>query len=121
MAVAQKPFGLTSQDRLELRKRVLGTLRAGRRNAITGQKIATLLGFKDDRHIRNVILELVKEGHPIATSVSPPAGFFIAETAKEVEDYRRDLRARLKKIALHSRNFRIAARSVRTPEQLSLV
>ena len=112
---------MSLEEKKTLKQLTLRFLKPGRRNAITGNKLAELMGCKDDRGIRNVILELLKEGVPIASATSPPAGFFVAETAKEVDDYRRDLRARLKKIALHSRDFRIAARSVRTPEQLSLL
>jgi len=117
----RKPFGYSTEEKVTIKQSTLRLLKSGRQNAITGAQLAHIMGCKDDRGIRNAILELLKEGQPIASATAPPAGFFIAQTAKEVDDYRRDLRARLKKIALHSRDFRIAARQVRTPEQLSLL
>jgi len=111
---------LAIETKTDLKYAILTQLKRGRSNALPGRLLAQRLGFKDDRRIRNTIRELIAEGHPIAASVSPPMGFFIAQTKNEVEQYLSDLKGRLVEDAYRRRDFKIAARAILQPEQLVL-
>ena len=105
-----------------------GTLKAevrshlwhGKENARKGQDIAELLGLKNDRLVRRTIRELIAEGVPIASSVTPPLGYFIASSVDEAADYMKVLKSRLVQDAYRRRDFKIAAREVLQPCQLGL-
>lgn len=92
----------------------------GRENAITGSRIAHLLGYRDDRRIRLMIRELIAEGVPIASSVHPPYGFYIARNRREVEDYAQGLKDRLVADGYRRKEFLRAAREILKPEQIRL-
>lgn len=81
----------------------------GRENAITGRELARLLNQGDDRKIRLLIRELITEGVPIASATEAPAGYFIAKTFKEAEDYRQQIKGRLIEDCKRIRDFRRAA------------
>lgn len=81
----------------------------GRRNAISGLAIAHRLGARDDRGVRLIIRRLIADGFPIASSVSPPLGYFIVETMAEAVEYQDSLLERLKKDAVRRRDFKKAA------------
>ena len=104
----------------ELKTQVLESLKGGHRNALTGKLLATRLGFRNDRQIRLAIRGLIKDGYPVASSVVPPLGFFIAETKDEVNLYAANLKSRLIEIALHRRDLLRATREIRQPEQMKL-
>ena len=109
-----------SETKTNLKKEILRRLQRGKPNALPGRVLAQRLGFKDDRQIRIAIRNLIADGHPIASSVSPPMGFFIAETPKEATQYLSDLKGRLVEDAYRHRDFKIAARAVIQPEQIAL-
>jgi len=67
-----------------------------------------------------MIRDLIKEGHPIASSTSHPVGYYIAETREEVETYARSIRRRLIEDALRRRDFIRASRKILQPEQLKM-
>ena len=104
-----------------VQRQVLGLIRSGREHAIKGGALARLLGFRNDRAIRRIILELIGEGYPIASGTGVPAGYFLAQTPGEVEAYARELRSRLIKDALRRRDFLRASRPILQPEQLVLL
>ena len=97
---------------------ILHQLKRGKANALPGRMLAQRLGYKDDRQIRLMIRELIAEGIPIASAVSPPMGFFIAQDKEEVARYLSDLKGRLVEDAYRRRDFKIAARAILQPEQL---
>lgn len=101
-----------------LKLNILRSLRRGKANALPGRILAQRLGFKDDRQIRIAIRALIAEGYPIASSVSPPMGFFIAQDKEEVARYLSALKGRLVEDAYRRRDFKIAARAILQPEQL---
>ena len=105
---------------INLMEAILHELKRGKPNALPGRILAQRLGFKDDRRIRLAIRELIANGYPIASSVSPPMGFFIAQDKKEAERYLSDLKGRLVEDAYRRRDFKIAARAILQPEQLVL-
>ncbi len=116
----RKPFILTEQERPALRKKVLSALKPGKKTAITGKELARLCNRADDRLIRVVIKELVKEGIPIASSVGEPGGYFIVQTPDEAYEHLRILRGRRDEIDADIKNFEIATKMMELPQQLSL-
>ncbi len=106
------------ETKTDLKEAILHELKRGKPNAIPGRILAQRLGFKNDRRIRLAIRELIAEGFPIASSVSPPMGFFIAQDKGEAEQYLSDLKGRLVEDAYRRRDFKIAARAILQPEQL---
>ena len=89
--------------------------REGRSRAITGRELATMVGHKDDRSVRQAIRELIREGVAIASSTEPPAGYFIVITRQEAEQYAGSIRSRLIEDAIRRRDFRRAADQFLTP------
>lgn len=92
----------------------------GRKYARTGKDLAKALGFKDDRLIRYAIRELIAQGLPIASSVTPPYGYYIVTTHEEAQNYIRVLQSRLVEDAYRRRDFKLAARDKLQPGQLVL-
>ena len=95
-------------------------LHYGRENARTGKEIAKVLGFNNDRLVRHAIRELIAEGVPIASSVTPPPGYFIANSLDEAIEYMRNLKSRLVEDAYRRRDFKVAAREILQPCQMPL-
>jgi len=81
----------------------------GKAKAIPGDKMAHILGEKTDRRIRNIIRELIAVGYPVASSVTPPRGYFMVETVTEAKAYQRDLKSRLVEDAYRLRDFKKAS------------
>lgn len=52
----------------------------------------------DDREVRELISQLVKEGHLICAVSSDPMGYFVPQNLAEVEAYEKTLQARALKI-----------------------
>jgi len=115
-----KPFLLTAQDGARLRKSLLQTLAHGRNNAIKGSELARIMGERDDRRIRVAIRELIKEGVPIASSVSEPMGYFVISNEHEASHYIRVLKDRIKEDAARLEDFQKAVGDYTVPEQLSI-
>ena len=104
-----------------IQAQILSQLKPGKYNAIPSRVLANRLGFKVDRAIRLGIEELIQEGYPIAASVNPPCGYFLATTSKEINEYSGVLRARAKKIFIRRRDFKNASRKLYEPgKQLKL-
>jgi hypothetical protein len=87
----------------------------GRDQAITGKQLAELLGYKDDRVIRETIAELIDEGLPVAASCSGTMGYFVVNSRIEANDYAQSLKSRLIADAVRRRNFRRASDQWLTP------
>ena len=103
-----------------LKAEVRSLLRYGRGKARTGKYLAKTLGFSNDRLVRHAIRELIAEGVPVASSVTPPLGYFIASSLDEAADYMKVLKSRLVNDAYRRRDFRAAARKILQPSQLEL-
>jgi hypothetical protein len=80
----------------------------GKQNAITGAAIASSIGHRDDRVIREIIRELIAGGWPIAASVKGQQGYFLCETLLEAQEYQDSLKSRLIHDALRRRDFKRA-------------
>lgn len=119
-SVKARPFILTPHDRIRLRNAILATLKRGKNNAIKGSELARLLGERDDRRARVAIRELIKEGVPIASSVTEPMGFFIVANEFEASNYIRVLKERIKQDTSRLEDFERAVSNYTIPEQLSI-
>ena len=124
MEARTKPFILTAWERQHLPAAVLKVLKqhVGRRNAIIGRDLAAALGHRDDRKIRLAIRELIREGHPISSSVSEPMGFYMCASEHEAATYIATLRARAEEDLTRLRDFEEAAATrFSIPRQPSLL
>jgi len=110
-----------AESSVTLAEGILRALRHGRQNAITGKELASRLGERDDRRVRLVIRDLIAAGHPIASAVNKPYGYFIANSPDEVTEYMNVLRSRLVEDAYRRRDFKRATKALTNPGQLSLL
>jgi hypothetical protein len=106
---------------INLKPAILSQLGYGKDNAIKSKVIARRLELKDDRQVRIAIRELIHDGEPIASSVNPPYGYFIATDRAEAEEYISVTRSRIIEDCKRLRDFRRASREVLIPEQLVLI
>jgi len=115
------PFILTRHDRSLLGRQVMN-LGRGQANAVRGSELARRLKQWDDRKIRLVIRDLIKEGIPIASSVSEPYGYYIVETQDEAVRYIESLKNRITEDQARLNDFeRAAAAHWELPRQLQMV
>jgi len=105
----------------ELKQEVRYLLRYGKQKSRTGKELASILGFSNDRLVRLAIRDLIAEGLPVASSVTPPFGFFIASSLEEAKDYMRVLKGRLVQDAYRRRDFKLASREILQPHQMALI
>jgi len=81
----------------------------GRNRAVTGKELTKMLGHRDDREIRQIIRELIKDGLPVASTTRPPAGYFLITSYQEAREYANSIKGRLIEDARRRRDFRRAA------------
>lgn len=101
----------------DMESSVLRLLKMGKLKAITGKALAQILGERNDRRIRQIILSLIEKGYPIASSNKEPLGFYIAETYKEMVSYRLQLLSRIRGDAHRLKYFNLACQKNVTPRQ----
>jgi len=85
----------TRLNKVEL-KRELRTIlerHIGRSSAITGESLARMVGQRN-RQVRAMLEELIEDGLPIVSTSEPPAGYFLANSHKEAEEYTESLYTR---------------------------
>jgi hypothetical protein len=83
-------------------RKILSLLRRGRENAISERVLSELTGIPGVE-VRAIIRHLIMEHNVlIASSVSKPAGFYIAETEDEIKEATRSLRHRGIKILMRA-------------------
>jgi predicted DNA-binding transcriptional regulator YafY len=105
----------------DLRVSILEKLGYGKETAVTASRLAQSLGIPE-RQLREEIRELITEGWAIASSVSGSrGGYFIANSAEEVEEYIQVTRSRLIQDATRIRDFKRAAKIIRKRHQLPLL
>jgi len=80
----------------------------GRENAVTARFIASVVGT-NERTVRQVISDLRRLGHPIASTPNPPWGFYMPADRSEAEECSRHLWSRAREIAEVARAFDHAA------------
>ena len=110
----QAPYKLTQTEQADLPAKIQAILKnhSGAQHAITGLKIARLLGYRSDRKIRVVIQSLIASGHAIAASVGQPVGYYLIETPGEARAYAAVLRSRAVHTFKRMREFEMAAQLV---------
>ncbi len=94
--------------------------REGHLRAIKARELAELLRC-DERKVRLIIRELIREGLPVASSTEALAGYFIVTTRQEAEQYAGSVRSRLIEDALRRRDFRRAADQYLTPAEQGIL
>jgi len=86
-----KDHATTIQDRVV---NALETRHVGRHNAIKARNLASVVG-ENERTVRAAISQARKDGALILSAISPPYGYFVAETAEEWREFRhQNLRSR---------------------------
>ena len=96
-------------------------LQYGKENAVTGKELAKTMGLPNDRAVRQAIRELIADRVPIASSVTPPYGYFITRNEEEATKYLAVLKSRLVEDAYRRRDFRLASRVILDPYQMELL
>jgi|TARA_Y100000310_G_C20329923_1_gene644767 biotin operon repressor len=119
--IKQLPHVLAAYERVKLTKAVMSLLREGKQNAISGNELARRLGQGDDRKIRLVIREIIRDGIPIASSVTPPMGYYIVKNGEESASYIAVLTHRIKEDQSRLDDFKAAVSCFSPPEQLNLI
>lgn len=122
-AMAEEPV-VGEREAADLRRDLRAILaeHVGAGRAITGARLARLLGQRNDRKIRMVIQALVEDGEPIAASTSEPAGYYVLATRDEAEAYVAALRSRAVKTFERLRDFeRAVSHTFGTPYQPTLL
>lgn len=104
-----------------LKTDIRSLLQHGRENAVTGKELARILGYPNDRVIRQAIRELIADSVPIAASTINPCGYFITQNEEEATKYLKVLRSRLVKDAYRRRDFKLASRVILDPYQMSML
>jgi hypothetical protein len=98
---------------------VLVVLARGRSNAMTGERLAELVAERlreagrevhlsaptMRRRCQEAVAELVEAGEEIASSSSPPRGYYIPETKEEIDAGARELWTRLASLARRGRRY----------------
>jgi len=69
----------------------------GRNNPITSMTLGRMVGV-DDREVRELIGQIIREGYFICAVSSDPMGYFVPENLGEVEAYEKTLQARALKL-----------------------
>lgn len=83
----------------------------GRERAVTAFELSQALGASS-RKVRAAVHELRRRGHPVASAVEPPVGFYIPTSVEEADVCSRHLWARVREIAEVARAFDRAAAAV---------
>lgn len=85
----------------------------GRASAISKEALAAECGL-NERHVRNLIVSLIKHhGAAIGSSSSPPAGYFLIQTAADNDAAKGELRHRIIQLAR-----RLAMLQQNTPDEV---
>ena len=119
--IKQLPHVLAAYERVKLTKAVMSLLREGKQNAISGNELARRLGQGDDRKIRLVIREIIRDGIPVASSVTPPMGYYIVKNGEESASYIAVLTHRIQEDQSRLDDFKAAVSCFSPPEQLNLI
>ena len=105
----------------ELKQEVRQLLRTGKEKARTGKTLAFLLGYRDDRMIRETIRELIADGLPVISSVRPPWGYYISDDPEEITEHLGELRHRALEVLGRYKDLKLASRKILQPHQMALI
>lgn len=90
----------------DLKTDILRCLRHGHANAIRKDTLRKIIGSRDDRYLRQTIIELIKEGTPIVTAKTKPFGYFIADTPEEIKECMEKMKGYCIESAIHRRDLK---------------
>lgn len=76
----------------------------GRTRAMTAGQIARRVGM-NERYVRAIIAELRKGGHPIASAVNPPYGYYLPASIEEARECQAHLWSRVAEVAATAKAF----------------
>jgi hypothetical protein len=96
---------LSEEERATLLPRVLEQLQPGKTNSRTVRQLMPLLKVRDERRIRQAVLELIQQGHPIAASNGQPQGYYLVTNWEEANEYMANLKSRMSEIAVRLHAF----------------
>lgn len=105
----------------ELKQEVKRLLKFGKEHATTGKVLASRLNYKNDRLIRLAIRELIEDGVPVASSVQPPYGYYIADSPEDITEHLGELRHRALEILGRYQDLKLASRDILQPHQMALI
>lgn len=105
----------------DLRQAILEQLNIGKDKAITGDQLAKRLDLKGTREMRQTIKEMRHAGHLIGLSVKSPRGYYLINTADELNECMTILKGYCVEAALARRDLKRAGRSLLDPYQMSLL
>lgn len=98
---------------LDLKQSILKVLErhVGRNNPIKASTLATMFGYstKNTWAIRQPIGELIKDGYPILSALTPPEGYFMASSFAEVNEHCESLKHRGIEVIIRRRDVKLAA------------
>lgn len=79
-------------------------LKVGQENALSGEYLASVLGFKSVRDLQNQIKKERDKGAVIVSSTSPPGGYYLPGNKTEVVEFIQTLESRAENtmVALNS-------------------
>lgn len=76
----------------------------GRKHAMTARSLSRVLGIPE-REVRDIVAELRRERHPIASAVNPPYGFYMPKNMQEAKECQRHLRSRIRQLEVTAKSF----------------
>ena len=76
----------------------------GRKHAMTARSLSRVLGIPE-REVREIVSELRRERHPIASAVNPPYGFYIPKNMQEAKECRQHLYSRITQLKKTAKAF----------------
>lgn len=122
MTASKARYTLTRTEAKELPGKVLAQLVQARaeNRRMTAKQIARQLGYREDRKIRPAAKLLTKKGYPVAGSVRPPYGMFLAETQEQAREYIFVERSRISELYVGVKDFERAAARALNLSQLPL-
>jgi len=109
------------ETKAELRQAILYELPHGHANALTGDILAKRLELRGTREMRQVIKGLRQDGYLIGLSVKAPRGYYLIETAEELQGCMAILKGYCVEAALARRDLKLAGRKLLNPYQISLL
>lgn len=77
----------------------------GRDNPIDKMRLSRMVG-QNERQVRLVILDLIEDGMPIVSTSDRPAGYFIATSYHEAEEYTLSLQTRIEHLSHRRRKVK---------------
>lgn len=95
---------MNDSDRTQAVLELIRTSCQGHRNAMTARSLSRITGVTE-REVRDIVANLRRKGHLIASAVNPPYGFYIPENMGEAKACQRHLRSRITQLKATAKAF----------------